>query len=117
MDAVDITPADTNPGTVPSGIRRDAHQRRYDAQHTADAVRSLLLDTLTATGTPAAEAATLIDSLIKTTRAADAYRLEYARNTRYDDDGCKCWTGVSDLNSAVDFLHATTHAYPVRPTD
>lgn len=112
MDPVHVTPAYTDPGTILDGIRRNAHQRRYDAQHAADAARSLLLDGLT--GIPAAEAAALVDNLIKTTRAADAHRLEYARHARHDDDGLKYWTGVSDLNGAVDFLHATTHAYPVR---
>jgi hypothetical protein len=118
LDPADVTPMRTDPASITVDYRRRAHARRYDAQVAADTARTALLAALTANGTPADTAATLVDGLITTVRTADALRLEYARGIIRDDEHHgRDWDGISDLNGAVDFLYRSAHAYPVRPAD
>lgn len=114
LHPADVTPMQVNPATIPVDDRRRAHQMRYDAQTAADSARTRVVEALTANGTPADTAETLADELIITTRAADALRLEYARNAVLDFEHRRYWSGIDDLNGAVDFLYRSTHAYPVR---
>ncbi|MET7363205.1 hypothetical protein ABZS76_32875 [Streptomyces sp. NPDC005562] len=114
MDPTDVTPLRTDPDTVANPDRQRAHRRRYDAQTAADAARARVLGALTLHGVSTKDATALTDGLITALRTADAHRLEHARASVHEYEQHQAWVGIDDLNDGVEFLLASTHAFPVR---